>query len=104
MIPQSTACSVMRVEPQTIALQFSLSQVSNSHASVGNKSAYPSANNELVISDMKSNVFLVELQFLGFSGSLESGSSLESKTSKDCDRVAFSTSRMLSIVNGFSMV
>jgi hypothetical protein len=29
---------------------------------------------------------------------------LESKTSKDCDRVAFSTSRMLSIVNGFSMV
>jgi hypothetical protein len=71
---------------------------------VVNESAYPSASNELVISDMKSMVFLVELQFLGFRESLDSDSSLKSRISWDCDGLAFSMSCMLSIVNNFSIV
>ena len=38
---------------------------------------YPSANNELVISDTNSIVFRAEDQFLGFKGSLASTSELE---------------------------
>jgi hypothetical protein len=53
---------------------------------------------------MKSKVFLVELQFLGFRGFLDSDSSLKSRVSYDCNGLAFSISRMLSIVNDFSIV
>jgi hypothetical protein len=45
---------------------------------------YPSANNELVISDTKSIVFRAEDQFLGFRGSLASTSEMEYSPFSSC--------------------
>lgn len=69
---------------------------------------YPSANNELVINDTNSRVFRAEVQFLGFSGSLDAkfasiSQFFHSCISCDGDRLAAFISSVAKTVTGFSI-
>ena len=102
VIFQSMACSVTRVPPHTIALQrFSQKVILCIYISAGSRNGfhhrpgitYPSANNELVISDTKSMVLRADDQFLGLKGSLTSrfeskSHSFSSSVSSDDDALA----------------
>lgn len=133
LIPHSIACGATSVPPQTIALHLPESILLANYSktsklrlmplprlrSLGLRSrlasfflTYPSANNELPISDTKSKVLRVLLQFCGFFISDRStffNSRSESAISCDCESeellvaASTSTSRVLSIVVGFSM-
>lgn len=66
VIFQSMACCVISVEPQTIALE----KVSVGAQRSSRDAQYPSARSELDMSETRSRVLRVKLQFCGFRGSM----------------------------------